>query len=107
MLNIFYLAELDNFLNHTFPWVKKNYNAFSWFPGLRAQCSATAMTADVRDAVLAKLAHVPELAHIPNYITVSQDPYAPFLQYIKDYDDMTNQHYQHTHPEFYNLITRA
>ena len=107
MLNIFYLAELDAFLNRTFPWLKKNYNAFTWFPGLRAHCSATEMTADVRDAVLNKLVHVPELAHIRNYITVAEDPYAPFLKYIADYDAITNQSYQHTHPEFYNLVTRA
>jgi hypothetical protein len=50
---------------------------------------------------------VPELAHIPNYITVAEDPYAPFLQYIADYDAMTNQSYQSAHPEFYNLVTRA
>jgi hypothetical protein len=65
------------------------------------------MTADVRDAVIAKLAHVPELAHIHNYITVAEDPYEPFLQYIADYDAMTNQSYQLAHPEFYNLVTRA
>jgi sulfatase maturation enzyme AslB (radical SAM superfamily) len=107
MLNIFYLAELDDFLNRTFPWLKKNYNAFTWFPGLRAHCSATEMTADVRDAVLNKLVHVPELAHIRNYITVAEDPYAPFLKYIADYDAITNQSYQLAHPEFYNLVTRA
>jgi len=107
MLNIFYLAELDAFLNRTFPWLKKNYNAFTWFPGLRAHCSATAMTADVRDAVLTRIACVPELAHISSYITVVDDPYGPFLQYIQDYDAITNQSYQHTHPEFYNFITRA
>jgi hypothetical protein len=107
MLNIFYLAELDDFLNSEFPWIKKNYNAFTWFPGLRAHCSATKMTADVRDAVIAKLVHVPELAHIHNYITVAEDPYEPFLKYIADYDVITKQSYQHTHPEFYNLVTRA
>jgi hypothetical protein len=107
MLNIFYLAELDDFLNHNLPWVKKNYNAFSWFPGLRAHCSATAMTADVRDAVLTRIARVPELSHISSYITVAEDPYVPFLQYIADYDAMTNQSYQLAHPEFYNLVTRA
>jgi hypothetical protein len=61
----------------------------------------------VRDAVLTRIAHVPELAHISSYITVAKNPYAPFLQYIQDYDAMTNQSYQHTHSEFYNLITRA
>jgi hypothetical protein len=107
MLNIFYLDELDSFLNSTFPWIKKNYNAFSWFPGLRANCLATGMTADVRDAVLDKLATVPELSHMQNYITVADDPYGPFLEYIQEYDAMTGQSYQHTHPEFYNLVTRA
>ena len=107
MLNIFYLGELDSFLNSTFPWVKKNYNAFSWFPGLRANCLATGMTADVRDAVLDKLATVPELSHMQNYITVVDNPYGPFLEYIREYDAMTGQSYQHTHPEFYNLVTRA
>lgn len=107
MLNIFYLGELDNFINVTFPWARKNYNAFSWFPGLRAHCGATAMTAEVRDAVLQRVSSVAELAHLPNYITVAEDPYMPFLEYIKDYDSIINQSYQHTHPEFYNLITRA
>lgn len=107
MLNIFYLGELDNFVNDTFPWARKNYNAFTWFPGLRAHCSATEMTAEVRDVVLERLASVTELAHLPDYITVAEDPYVPFLQYIKEYDSITNQSYQHIHPEFYNLITRA
>jgi len=107
MLNIFYLAELDSFLNQTFPWMEKNYNAFTLYPGLRAQCLATAMTTDVRDAVLEKLVSVPELAHMQNYISVADDPYRPFLQYIKEYDPVIGQRYQHIHPEFYNLITRA
>lgn len=107
MLNIFYLAELDAFLNQTFPWIKKNYNEFTQYPGLRAQCSASAMTADVRDTVLEKLAVIPELFYMQNYISVADNPYGPFLQYIKEYDTVIGRNYQHTHPEFYNLITRA
>jgi hypothetical protein len=106
MLNIFYLAELHQFMRQEFPTIKINYNCFNDHEMSRAKCQASAMTADVRAICLDRVKNIPELSFLSAYINVSTDnPYKKFLDYISHFDRMSGKSYAETHPEFYKLIT--
>ena len=106
MLNIYYLPELLGFLSSEFPAAPVSLNQFNNQPGLLAQCEATMMTESVREVVLQRTQHIPQLNFLPGYITIAADPWSPFLKYVDMYDEMIGQSYAATHPEFYQLITR-
>jgi len=105
MLNIYYLPELMEFFQQQFPHWPVSINQFNNQPGLLARCAATGMTAWVRDIILARTAHIPALAFLTHYISVIDDPWSPFLDYIERYDEMIQQSYELTHWDFYRLIT--
>lgn len=105
LLNIYYLPELLAFLQSEFAGMSVFLNQFNNQPGLLAQCEATYMTSVVRDIILDRTQHIPELSFLPGYISVAPDPWAPFLKYIDMYDQMIGQSYADTHREFYQLIT--
>jgi hypothetical protein len=105
LLNIYYLPELLSFLSSEFPAMPVSLNQFNNQPGLLSQCEATMMTESVRDAVLQRTQHISQLSFLPGYISVADNPWAPFLKYVGLYDEMIGQSYADTHPEFYQLIT--
>jgi hypothetical protein len=107
MLNIYYLADLHDYLQTEFPDIGINYNSFNDHAMSRAKCQASAMTAEVRQACIDRVQHIPELDFLSAYISISENqPYTAFLDYIRHFDQMSKKSYAATHPEFYQLITQ-
>jgi hypothetical protein len=105
LLNVYYLADLHRRLTTEFPGMGINYSEFNNQPNSRAQFSADRMTANVRQICLDRVAAIPELSFLSQYIsTVEGDPYSKFKDYIRLYDGMIKKSYAETHPEFYQLI---
>lgn len=102
LLNIYYLADLQQFLSREFPNWSRRWGPYHVGTG---PCIADVLPAPVRQAVLDRNRHIPELAFLDDYIREHSRDFADFWHYIDRYDRATRRSYQQTHSEFYTLLT--
>lgn len=104
LLNIYYLCELWQFMQDRYPTWQRRWGPYHQGTG---PCIADAMPAQTRDRVIDRHKHIPELAFLASYIRPQDKDFSDFFQYISRYDRATNSSYHSTHPEFYDLLTKA
>ena len=102
LLNIYYLADLQQFLSREFPNWSRRWGPYHVGTG---PCIADALPTRVRQAVLDRHQHIPELAFLADYIREQNRDFTDFWRYIDRYDQATRGSYQRTHSEFYTILT--
>lgn len=103
LLNIYYLCKLWQFMQDRYPTWQRRWGAYHQGTG---PCIADALPAHVRQAVIDRHQHIPELAFLSDYIRPQARDFSDFFQYISRYDRATNGSYHSTHPEFYGILTK-
>ena len=103
LLNIYYLADLYQFLVREFPSWQRRWGPYHVGTG---PCIADALPAHVRQAVIDRHQHIPELAFLSDYIREQARDFSDFWLYIDRYDQATGRCYQRTHSEFHSLLAR-
>jgi hypothetical protein len=103
LLNVYYLAELQQFFAEHFPRLQRKFGPYHIGTG---PCSAHALPSGIKQAIVDRLQHIPELAFLSSAITADESYNSTeFLDYISKYNSATNNSYADTHPEFWKILT--
>jgi hypothetical protein len=103
LLNIYYLAELQRFLQAEFPDFQRNWGPYHVGSG---PCMADVLPAEIRRKILDQQQGIDELAFLSDYIREGSRDLASFFDYINRYDIATNKSYSSTHPEFWRVLSQ-